>query len=164
MPAHSSLLPLLPCLFHGLLCFRVPSAQSLDLLEVLFCRGDFEASLYVGYVSLQLKLSEPVTTAPGAIEALSVKIGLVLLVLGGMHLFNLWVFSKIRRNRKLEAAPPPVAPDARIGAASQNVYLQATALGLAAVLVTGFDEAPVLGMGFLSEGYDPLALIAVGLE
>ena len=65
----------------------------------------------LGYVSLQLRIATRVADASGAVEALSWKVGLVLLVLGGMHLFNLWVLSRIRRNRQLEAAPPPVAPD-----------------------------------------------------
>ena len=50
-----------------------------------------------GYVSLALKLGYVVTTAEQSIEALSVKIGMVLLVLGGMHFFNLLVFTRIRR-------------------------------------------------------------------
>ncbi|MBV9959778.1 MAG: hypothetical protein JO360_15240 [Acidobacteria bacterium] len=50
-----------------------------------------------GYVSLALKLSENLETAREGIEALSWKVGLVLVVLGGMHFFNLFVFSRIRR-------------------------------------------------------------------
>ena len=42
---------------------------------------------------------------------LSQKVGAVLLVLGGMHFFNLLVFSRIRRRARLADAPPPVAPD-----------------------------------------------------
>src|SRR5688572_32372731 len=42
-----------------------------------------------GYVSLALKLGYNVGSARDAIEALSWKVGLVLLVLGGMHFFNL---------------------------------------------------------------------------
>src|ERR687894_743661 len=49
-----------------------------------------------GYVSLALKLGYAVDTAEQSIEALSVKIGMVLLVLGGMHFFNLLVFSRMR--------------------------------------------------------------------
>ena len=41
----------------------------------------------LGYVSLALKLSNEVETAREGIESLSWKIGLVLLVLGGMHFF-----------------------------------------------------------------------------
>ncbi|MFL6232605.1 MAG: hypothetical protein ACJ76N_05675 [Thermoanaerobaculia bacterium] len=65
-----------------------------------------------GYVTLALKLGYDVTNARGSIEALSQKVGYVLLVLGLMHFFNLYVFSRIRRRAVLETAPPPVAPDA----------------------------------------------------
>jgi hypothetical protein len=55
-----------------------------------------------GYVSLALKLGgEPISSTQMSIEALSWKIGLVLVVLGGMHFFNLLLFSKIR-NRALQ--------------------------------------------------------------
>jgi hypothetical protein len=54
----------------------------------------------LGYVSLALKLSNAVDSAQAGIEALSWKIGLVLLVLGGMHFFNLFVFSRIHRRPK----------------------------------------------------------------
>jgi hypothetical protein len=50
-----------------------------------------------GYVSLALKLSENLESAREGIEALSWKVGLVLVVLGGMHFFNLFIFSRIRR-------------------------------------------------------------------
>ena len=36
-----------------------------------------------------------------SIEALSVKVGWVLLVLGAMHFFNLFVFTRIRRRSRL---------------------------------------------------------------
>ena len=64
-----------------------------------------------GYVSMALKLSEAVNSAQGGIEALSVKVGMVLIVLGGMHLFNLFIFSRMRRRASLVNGPPPVAPD-----------------------------------------------------
>ena len=50
----------------------------------------------MGYVTLALKVGYEVETARASIEALSWKVGLVLLVLGGMHFFNLYVFSRIR--------------------------------------------------------------------
>jgi hypothetical protein len=65
-----------------------------------------------GYVALALKLAEKVADAVGATEALSHKVGLVLVVLGGMHFFNLFVFSRIRRAHTLRNAPRPVDPDA----------------------------------------------------
>ena len=69
----------------------------------------------LGYVSLALKVQEHVSMAYQSIEVLSWKVGLVLLVLGGMHFFNLWLFSKIRSRSTLRKAPPPVPADCRIG-------------------------------------------------
>jgi hypothetical protein len=65
----------------------------------------------LGYVSLALRLGYEVETARQSIEALSWKVGLVLLVLGGMHFFNLLVFSRMRRRSAIADAPPPIAPD-----------------------------------------------------
>lgn len=53
-----------------------------------------------GYVSLALRIGYDVTSMRAGIEALSWKVGLVLVVLGGMHFFNLYVFSRIRRRRR----------------------------------------------------------------
>ena len=61
-----------------------------------------------GFVSLALKLSKHPETAPQGIEMLSSKIGLVLLVLGGMHFFNLFVFSRIHRRPKFNRNYPPM--------------------------------------------------------
>jgi hypothetical protein len=58
-----------------------------------------------GYVSLALKLGYDVTSVREGIEALSWKVGLVLVVLGGMHFFNLYVFSRIRRRPHFHDAP-----------------------------------------------------------
>ena len=64
-----------------------------------------------GYVSLALKLGYNVETPQEGIEALSVKVGMVLLVLGAMHFFNLFIFSRMRRRASLVNGPPPVPPD-----------------------------------------------------
>lgn len=50
----------------------------------------------LGYVSLALKLGYEIQNSQEGIEALSWKVGLVLVVLGVMHFFNLFVFSRIR--------------------------------------------------------------------
>jgi hypothetical protein len=68
----------------------------------------------VGYVSLALRQGDKPQDLQGVLEALSTKVGVVLLVLGGMHFFNLFVFSKMRRRALLHNALPPVAPDARV--------------------------------------------------
>ncbi|HEX5835817.1 MAG TPA: hypothetical protein VFY34_18275 [Pyrinomonadaceae bacterium] len=67
--------------------------------------------IHLGYVSMALKLGYVINSAQEGIEALSVKIGMVLLVLGGMHFFNLFVFSRMRR-RTNRQHHPPVGPDA----------------------------------------------------
>ena len=72
----------------------------------------------LGYVTLALKMGYDVNNTRTAIEALSQKVGCVLLVLGLMHFFNLYVFSRIRRRSFLEIAPPPVEPDAFLGRAA----------------------------------------------
>jgi len=65
----------------------------------------------LGYVSLAVQIGYRVDTSQSSIEALSYKVGMVLLVLGGMHFVNLYVFSRMRRRSTLYDAPPPVAPD-----------------------------------------------------
>src|SRR5881394_1249297 len=47
----------------------------------------------IGYVTLALRYGAAATNAQEALERLSTKVGLVLLVLGVMHFFNLAVFS-----------------------------------------------------------------------
>src|SRR5215831_14995801 len=72
--------------FHG----NEPLADSVNhLLVVGFYLINF------GYVSLALKLGYDVLNAREAIEALSWKVGMVLVVLGGMHFFNLFIFSRM---------------------------------------------------------------------
>ena len=52
----------------------------------------------VGYVTYALKTQDIVTGPRGAIELVCDKIGIVLIVLGIMHLFNLYVFSRFRQH------------------------------------------------------------------
>ena len=66
--------------FHG----NEPLADSVNHLLVV---GFYLINL--GYVSLALKLGYTIAGAQEGIEALSVKVGTVLLVLGGMHFFRL---------------------------------------------------------------------------
>ena len=68
----------------------------------------------IGFVNLALKYGEKPDTLQGLLEALSTKEGIVMLVLGAMHFFNLAVFSKMRRRAMLHAAPPPVPAQGRI--------------------------------------------------
>jgi hypothetical protein len=72
----------------------------------------------LGYVSLSLKLGYDIESASEGIEALSWKVGLVLLVLGGMHFFNLFIFSRIRSRPSAPPLPPPMQP----GAYASNIH------------------------------------------
>ena len=63
----------------------------------------------IGYVTLALKYGVTANDAQGAVESLSTKIGLVLLVLGFMHFFNLYIFTRMRK-RGLNAGLPPQLP------------------------------------------------------
>lgn len=64
-----------------------------------------------GYVSLALRFGPRPADLPGVIEALSTKVGVVLLVLGAMHFMNLSIFSKMRKRAMLRSEKPPVQPD-----------------------------------------------------
>ena len=63
----------------------------------------------IGYVTLALKYNAAAANPQEALETLSTKIGLVLLVLGAMHFFNLLVFSRMRK-RGMHKPPPPIIP------------------------------------------------------
>lgn len=71
----------------------------------------------IGYVTLALKYGDKPSTVQQAIEFLSTKVGLVLLVLGAMHFLNLRVFSNMRKRALLRNEKPPVAPNEFLGAA-----------------------------------------------
>jgi hypothetical protein len=59
----------------------------------------------IGYIALRLKTTDPLSNIRQVIELESVKIGVVLLILGGMHFFNILVFAKMRNRSVL---PPPL--------------------------------------------------------
>src|ERR1700761_1940270 len=52
----------------------------------------------IGYIALALNNQAPLRTAREAIELESTKLGVVLLVLGVVHFFNILVLAKMRRN------------------------------------------------------------------
>jgi len=73
----------------------------------------------VGFVALALRFGVTAGDVKEALESLSTKIGLVLLVLGFMHFFNLAVFTACRKRalheKALAAATlPPALPRARM--------------------------------------------------
>jgi hypothetical protein len=61
----------------------------------------------IGFILLFLRVgSKPADIVEG-IEYISTKLGIVILVLGGMHFFNMFNFSKMRR-KALSQRPPPL--------------------------------------------------------
>ena len=65
----------------------------------------------LGFVCLFLKLGVDILSLRALVEALSAKIGVVLLVLAGMHFFNMVVFKCIRSSNCHNSVNPPVMPD-----------------------------------------------------
>ena len=86
--------------FHG----NEPLADSVNHLLVV---GFY--LINIGYVALALKYGVIASNAQQFLENLSTKVGLVLVVLGAMHFFNLFVFSKMRK-RSVGSASPPIIP------------------------------------------------------
>jgi len=82
--------------FHG----NAAMADSVnDLLVVGFYL------INIGWVSITLKSEAALANTRQFIELLSDKMGIVLLVLGAMHFFNLYVFSRLRnRPRDVQVA------------------------------------------------------------
>src|SRR5580698_745148 len=60
-----------------------------------------------GYITLALKSDDKPADLQGILETLSTKVGGVLIILGAMHFFNLFVFSKMRKRALLRNAAPP---------------------------------------------------------
>ncbi|MDX3071934.1 hypothetical protein ACIP98_26630 [Streptomyces sp. NPDC088354] len=80
-----------------------------DAVNHLLVVGFYLVNL--GFVALYLKNADAVDNARGLFEALSVKLGVVLLVLGVLHLCNVYVLNKIRRRGVMDREQtPPVAP------------------------------------------------------
>ena len=76
----------------------------------------------IGYVTLALKYGDKPASTQEAIEFLSTKIGLVLVVLGAMHFFNIFNFAKMRRKGTHHAiATEPLAASRTADAADAEV-------------------------------------------
>jgi hypothetical protein len=74
--------------FHG-------NAELADSVNHLLVVGFY--LINIGYVTLALRTGAVLLTARDAIELLSQKIGWVLLILGMMHFFNIFIFHRMRR-------------------------------------------------------------------
>jgi cytochrome c biogenesis protein CcdA len=92
--------------FHG-------NAELADSVNHLLVVGFY--LINVGYIALALSTTNSLTTFRQIIELESVKIGVVLLILGAMHFFNILVFAKMRSRAtsggySTRVTPPPYAP------------------------------------------------------
>ena len=94
--------------FHG----NEPLADSVNHLLVV---GFY--LINIGYVTLALKYGATAGSGQEALENLSTKVGLVLLVLGFMHFFNLAVFTRMRKRGLQNRQTPPVIPPALVSTA-----------------------------------------------
>ena len=79
--------------FHG----KEDLADSINHLLVV---GFYLVNL--GYIAMWLKVDQVVGSTQGVFEAVSWKVGIVLMVLGMLHFANLYVFSRIRRAGSLK--------------------------------------------------------------
>jgi hypothetical protein len=87
--------------FHG-------NADLADSVNKLLVVGFY--LINVGYVTLAMRTRDALGDARAAIELVCDKIGVVLLVLGVMHFFNLYVFNRLRtRGRSFGDRPRPAA-------------------------------------------------------
>ena len=82
--------------------------------------------LDLGFVTLFMRISGTVQTARASFEALSAKLGTVLLVLGLIHLISVLILSMVRRRATRSARPLGLVPaqpadpvDGRWGQASK---------------------------------------------
>ncbi|MEV4615059.1 hypothetical protein AB0K43_21040 [Kitasatospora sp. NPDC049258] len=82
-----------------------------DAVNQLLVVGFYLINL--GFVALWMRNDQSITDLQGVFDALSYKLGTVLLLLGVMHLGNVYVLNRIRRRGSLDKQHrPPVAPQA----------------------------------------------------
>ena len=74
--------------------------------------------LNIGFIALFLRYGSKPTDWVQAVEYISTKVGVVLVVSGGIHLFNMWNFANMRKksgvNGRIETSTQP----------SSNVHIQ----------------------------------------
>lgn len=61
----------------------------------------------IGYAVLALQIWGDIETVREVIEALSYKLGAIIIVLGLMHFFNLFIFFTLRKKAQRPPAPQP---------------------------------------------------------
>jgi hypothetical protein len=72
--------------------------------------------LNLGYVALAMRTGAEVLNATSAVETLATKLGLVMLALGAIHFFNIFVLTRFRKRiqrQNLAQLVPPHLPPGR---------------------------------------------------
>ncbi|MFW6775229.1 hypothetical protein ACOACO_13165 [Nocardioides sp. CPCC 205120] len=103
--------------------------------------------LNIGFVLLLVRVGGEVRGFADMLETLSGKLGVVLLVLGVVHLANVHTFNSIRKRRNEERVRRAEAAPWRAGSAVEEAVDQAVADRVA--------ERPVTDRGRIDDGYDP---------
>jgi hypothetical protein len=80
-------------IFHG-------NRELADSVNNLLLVGFYLVNL--GYAVYTLKVTADIADFRGVIEILSIKVGWIILILGGMHFLNLFVFFKLRSRAQAE--------------------------------------------------------------
>lgn len=75
-------------IFHG-------NKELADSVNNLLLVGFYLINL--GYAVYTLQVTNNILNVQQVIEELSIKIGLIILILGGMHFFNLYIFFNLRK-------------------------------------------------------------------
>ena len=78
-------------IFHG-------NSELADSVNKLLVVGFY--LINIGYAVLSLKILGEIESYQHVIERLSYKVGAIILILGAMHFFNLYVFFKLRNRAK----------------------------------------------------------------
>jgi hypothetical protein len=82
-------------IFHG-------NEQLADSVNHLLLVGFY--LINIGYAVYTLRIMGDISSSQAVIEKLSLKLGAIILILGGMHFFNLFVFFKLRSRAKASLA------------------------------------------------------------
>lgn len=76
----------------------------------------------IGFIAFALRYGIKPVNAQEAFEFVSTKLGVVLLVLGAMHFFNMFNFDKMRRKGQAREIPATPAPPPLINVRGEKIF------------------------------------------
>ncbi len=88
-------------------CFHGNEALA-DAVNQLLVVGFYLVN--IGFVALAMRFGVDAENLQTALESLSTKEGMILLILGGMHFLNIAIFTGFRRRALLNRNTPPALP------------------------------------------------------